>query len=291
MGRTGATSWRGWPTCCCRYRPDTFSTGTGQSGRIGSGISTCLIIQHVAPELPFALGAALARRGVDLDLRAVFAGDALPPDLAGFDGLVVMGGPMSAYDDAGFPTRRAELGLLADAVAAGVPTLGVCLGAQLLAQATGGAAVPGQAGLEVGWSSVSFTADVANDPLLAGIDGEVTVLHWHGDTYQRPPEAVHLASSAQYPEQAFRIGDTAWGLQFHLEVDAAAVEGFVDVFRGEADAAPGGAAGIVEQTCAAIEALRPVRDRVLDRFASLVAAPAAQPLGWSDWGQQTVTEL
>ena len=115
---------------------------------------TCLVVQHVAPEPAFAFEEALRAAGVDVDTRRAYAGDALPADTAGLDGLLVMGGPMSATSDAGFPSRRAELHLLSDALEAGIPTVGVCLGAQLLAVAGGGSVAPGPHGPEIGWLPV-----------------------------------------------------------------------------------------------------------------------------------------
>src|SRR5580704_2550372 len=96
---------------------------------------SCLIVQHVAPEPATGIVDALETAGVPVDVRHVFAGAPIPVEAAGLCGVVVMGGPMSAYSDEGFSTRQSEIALLADAVRRGVPTLGVCLGAQLLAVA------------------------------------------------------------------------------------------------------------------------------------------------------------
>ncbi len=233
-------------------------------------IATCLIVQHVAPEQPVAIRDGLSAAGVEIVTCAVHAGDAVPGGLDGFDGLVVMGGPMSARSDEGFPTRQAEIGLLAQAVNRGMPTLGVCLGAQLLAAASGGVVFAGE-GLEVGWAPVHLTAQAEDDPLFAGLPRAVTVLHWHGETYRRPPDGVTLASNARYPEQAFRVGPAAWGLQFHIEVDDEAVRRFVAAFPDEAAAAPGGAADLTGQSAGALHALAGVRATVLGRFARLVA--------------------
>jgi GMP synthase-like glutamine amidotransferase len=235
-------------------------------------MANCLIVQHVAPESAFALEDALVRAGVDVDTRRVFAGDPVPVEVAGWDGLVVMGGPVSAASDEGFTSRPAELALLADAVGAGVPTLGVCLGAQLLAQACGGRVYPGEHGPEIGWSPVSLAAARHNDPLLAGLPDELTVLQWHGDTFALPPGARLLAGSTRYPNQAFRLGDAAWGLQFHLEVTAAAVDGFLAAFGADAEGLPGGAEAIRSATADALGALATWRDVVGDRFAARVAA-------------------
>ncbi|MGH9091723.1 MAG: type 1 glutamine amidotransferase, partial [Acidimicrobiales bacterium] len=200
----------------------------------------CLIVQHVPAEGPYLLALGLAAAGVAVDVREVGDGAPLPAGAGGLDGLVVMGGPMSARSDQGFPTRGAEVVLLADAVARGVPTLGVCLGAQLLAAAAGGRVEPGGAGAEIGWGPVHLAAAAADDPLLAGVagpSGVLDVLHWHGETFTLPPAAVLLASSDRYPHQAFRLGPRAWGLQFHVEVDLGGVRAFVDAAGAEAAAA------------------------------------------------------
>jgi GMP synthase-like glutamine amidotransferase len=240
-------------------------------------MSSCLVVQHVEPEGPYAIGDALEAAGVAIDLRRVFADDPLPPDAADADGVVVMGGPMSALSDRGFPTRRAELDLLADAVRRGRPTLGVCLGAQLLALAGGGSVSPGGAGPEIGWGPVELTGEAGADPLLAGLPDRLTVLHWHGDTYALPPGAVPLAADSRYPNQAFRMGPRAWGFQFHLEVDASAVAAFLAAFGADA-----GPAGTTPQVIGAdsgpgLETLAPQRTIVLGRFAELVAAADREP--------------
>jgi len=229
-------------------------------------VPRAVVIQHLEPEGPVRIGDALATAGVDVAVVRTDRGEAVPAAVDGIDGLVVMGGPMSARSDDGFPSRSAELALLRAALAAGTPTLGVCLGAQLLAAAGGGSVEPGT-GLEVGWGTVTLTAAAADDPLLCGLGAELPVLHWHGETFTLPPGAVLLASSDRYPHQAVRLGAAAWGLQFHLEVDAAAVDRFVDGFGDEADdpeairaEAPGWLARAGE-----------AQTTVLARFADLVA--------------------
>ncbi|HEX3842048.1 MAG TPA: type 1 glutamine amidotransferase [Acidimicrobiales bacterium] len=242
----------------------------------------CLVVQHVAPEPAFAIAEALSGAGVDLDLRRVFAGDRIPADGSGLDGLVIMGGPMSAASDDGFPTRRAELALIADAIDRGIPTLGVCLGAQLLAAAAGGNVFSGPAGPEIGWGPVDLTNERVDDRLLAGLPTPLTVLHWHGDTFDLPDGAVRLAGNGNYRNQGFRLGAAAWGLQFHLEVTAVAVEGFLAAFGTDAEPMVGGPEAIRTATPGALASLAPVRNRVLARFAALVADrtrfPAASEL-------------
>jgi GMP synthase-like glutamine amidotransferase len=231
-----------------------------------------LVIQHVEPEGPFAIRDALERRDVDVDLRQVFAGAAVPGDASDLDGLVVMGGPMSATSDEGFPTRQAELRLIADSVTRGVPVLGICLGAQLLAAAAGGEVLAGQAGPEIGWGTVELTDAASSDELLGSLPADLGVLHWHGDTFSLPADAVRLAGNQRYANQAFRQGANAWGLQFHLEVDEDAVEAFLLAFGEEAHAAGTSPSAIADATPRAAEVLAPVRDLVADRFAGRVLA-------------------
>jgi GMP synthase-like glutamine amidotransferase len=242
-------------------------------------------VQHVEAEGPGVLAGVLHDAGVALDRRALFAGAVVPGDAAGHDGVVVMGGPMSARSDAGFPARRVELALLADAVRRGIPVLGVCLGAQLLAAAAGGKVLVGDAGPEIGWGRVDLTPAAADDPLLAGCPGTLDVLHWHGETFELPPGAVLLASSERYPNQAFRLGHRAWGLQFHVEVD---LEGVRDLLW--ASGAEAAAAGVDPRSIevASVDRLSGDGSRahpgrhVLARFAAHVVArsgsdPPARP--------------
>jgi GMP synthase-like glutamine amidotransferase len=235
-------------------------------------MTSCLVVQHLEPEAPYAIGDALEAAGVQLDVRRTFAGDRLPEDVRGFGALVVMGGPMSARSDSGFSTRRAELGLLADAVARATPTLAVCLGAQLLAVAAGGRVSDGARGPEVGWGTVDLTVEARGDRLFSGLAPTLTVLHWHGETFTVPRGSIALAKSALYDEQAFRVGEAAWGLQFHLEVDERAVESFCGTFAADALAARTTPGEIRAASPASLDALLPQRDKVLERFAGLVVA-------------------
>lgn len=224
-----------------------------------------LVVQHLEPERPAVLGEALSAAGLDVELVRVDLGADLPATAAGLDGLVVLGGPMSASSDDGFPSRRAELDLIADALERGTPTLGVCLGAQMIAVAAGAPISRGPAP-EIGWGTIALTPEIDDDPLLDGLGAELTVLHWHGETFDLPAGAVLLGSTAAYLNQAFRLG-SAWGFQFHLEVDAPAVERFVVAFPEDAAAAPGGAAGIRRDADRSLARLAEARSLVLARFA------------------------
>ncbi len=242
-------------------------------------MSSCLVVQHLEPESSYAIGEALASVGIEVDQRLTDAAEPLPETLDGFDGLVVMGGPMSADSDDGFPTRRQELTLLAEAVERGLPTLGVCLGAQELAAATGGRILRGASGPEIGWAPVRLHASAADDLLLASVPGELSVLHWHGDTFDLPPGGVLLASNDRYDHQAFRIGPRAWGFQFHLEVDREAVAAFAGSFGADLDAVGITPDNLLDATPAELVRLEVHRRPVLARFAALVGA---RPVGVGD---------
>ena len=173
-----------------------------------------LVLQHIACEPPGVYEDVLRERGVELHRVELDEGEPLP-DRREFDGVIVMGGPMSANDD--LPWLRGEKQLIADAVRAGTPLWGVCLGAQLLAASLGARVYPGPAP-EVGVLPVTLTGEARADPVFAGLPRELLTLQWHGDTFDLPEGATRLAGSPAYPNQAFRVGRAAYGLQFHLEV-------------------------------------------------------------------------
>jgi len=173
-----------------------------------------LVLRHAPWEGPGLIAEALA--GVPIEVRTVVDDAApdlpRPQDLAG---LVVMGGWQDADDDAGHPGLRAERDLLARAVDADMPVLGVCLGMQLLALALG-APLHRRHGTEIGFGPVDV---VGEDPVLAPLGAAPHVLHWHSDAVDLPRGATLLARTDITPVQAFRAG-SALGLQFHVEVDA-----------------------------------------------------------------------
>ncbi|HTR74653.1 MAG TPA: type 1 glutamine amidotransferase [Solirubrobacterales bacterium] len=157
----------------------------------------------------------------DLDVRHAcpLEGDALPPheEVAG---ALVMGGPMNVDETDLHPGLATTRDWLAEAVRREMPVLGICLGAQLLARALGAAVAPG-AGKEIGFHPVAV--DDPEDPIIGGLAPTSRVLHWHGDVFELPDGATHLASSALTGHQAFRLGN-AWGVLFHPEADVALAE-------------------------------------------------------------------
>ncbi len=185
---------------------------------------TALVITHTESEDAGLIGTWLPEAGLGLSVVEPWRGDALPEDLGDHEALVVMGGPQQAYDDGSAPWLRETKALMRTAVAQGIPVLGVCLGAQLLAEATGGQVKPGDNGPELGAKLVAKRDAAGNDPLFWDLPLSPVVVQWHWDAVtDLPPSATLLMSSPAYPHQAFRVGDRAWGLQFHVEADAAMI--------------------------------------------------------------------
>lgn len=178
------------------------------------------ILQHVAHEGPGAVADWAKDRGHPLCVHQVFAPQiaSLPESVQG-EGLVILGGPMSVHDEALLPWLRTEKAFIQTAIAAGHPVLGICLGAQLLAEALGGQIQDGPE-LEIGWFPVRLDAAARRLPLLAHAPSEVTVMHWHGETFSLPPGAVSLGSSSACADQGFSWKQQAVGLQFHPEINA-----------------------------------------------------------------------
>jgi GMP synthase (glutamine-hydrolysing) len=177
-----------------------------------------LVVQNAAEDPPARLGEWLADAGVELDVREMFAGAAVPADLAGYSGVLVLGGAMGARDDDVAPWLPAVRELLRAAVRDEVPTLGICLGAQLLAIALGGDVIVGADGPEIGAQLIAKRAASATDALFRELPITPDVIQWHFDVISRlPPGAVLLATSPVYEVQAFRAGRVCWALQPHIE--------------------------------------------------------------------------
>lgn len=188
-----------------------------------------LVFQHVAVE---PLGTLLPLlRSYGLRIRYVnFERDPeARPSVQGYDGLIVLGGPMSAWDDANHPHLGREVAAIEAALEGGTPVLGICLGAQLLARGLG-AAVRRAEQPEIGWHEVCPTEAGRGDPVLGGFSECESVFQWHRDTFELPNGAVHLARGNRdgCAQQAFRYGESAYGLQFHLEANAALIDRWLD---------------------------------------------------------------
>jgi GMP synthase (glutamine-hydrolysing) len=175
-----------------------------------------LVLQHIACEHPGVFSQVMRERGAEAVPVELDEGEPLP-DWREFDAVLAMGGPMGAGDDADHPWLAPEKRLVREAVQDGRPFLGVCLGVQLLAASLDAAVYPADRP-EVGLLPVELTPEGRGDPLFAGVDDPLVSLQWHGDTFDLPDGASLLASSPLVPNQAFRSGERAYGVQFHLEV-------------------------------------------------------------------------
>jgi len=198
-------------------------------------VQELLVVQHIEREGPGLLAQVATERDLAVRILRPFAGDPLPDALRPDQILAVMGGPMGVADlgDPAFPWLEPLVILLRRALADERPVLGFCLGAQLLAHAAGGGAIPLTVGdpplphRELGFGAISFTRSPAEEPLLQDLPASLLVLHWHGDRIELPPAATLLASSLACREQLFRIGSRTFGLQCHIEVTAAALERWI----------------------------------------------------------------
>jgi GMP synthase (glutamine-hydrolysing) len=190
------------------------------------GVRRILVVEHEQDaDLGRLLRPLLVAPGVELDVVRPYEGQVLPADAeaAGYHGLIVLGGSMASWEDDVAPWLPATRLLLGRAVETALPVLGICLGAQLLALATGGGVQRGQADLEVGLGEIVYLAEAATDrllgPVMARSGTRAFVGQWHQDAIDTlPPGAVLLATGQPYPHQAFRLGEAAWGLQYHPEV-------------------------------------------------------------------------
>ncbi len=154
------------------------------------------------------------------------------PPLGDYDALIVMGGPMGVYDDKSYPWLAGEIDHIRSAIEASKPVLGICLGAQLIA-ASLGARVASHSHKEIGWFPIALRDETSGHPMFAGLHHEMTVLHWHGDRFEIPAGAIPFASSQVCDNQGFLYHDHVLALQFHLEMDEAAVRTMVEACRHE----------------------------------------------------------
>lgn len=228
-----------------------------------------IVLRHAAHVPLGSLEDVLARAGVPqypVDLFAEIP-ESLPLEAAA--GLVVLGGPMNADEAAAYPFLLPELDWIRQAVQRQLPTLGICLGAQLLAKALGKPVYRNPV-KEIGWYEVELMPSAGDDRLFQGRGPVETVFQWHGDTFDLPDGAIHLARGASCPNQAFRVGPSAYGVQFHVEMTPRLVDEWLEEPHFSAEVAaldyidP---AGIRSQVPQRIVAMDSFSQCLLGRFA------------------------
>jgi GMP synthase-like glutamine amidotransferase len=220
------------------------------------------VLQHVEFEGPAAVADWAAARGFPLRVFHLHRDTTLPL-LSDFDMLTVMGGPMSANDEAQLDWLGPEIALVREAIAADKTVLGICLGAQIIAKALGARVYPGGT-KEIGWFPVQRTG---SHSLFDGLPDSFTTFHWHGETFDLPHEATSLAKSKITETQAFAVGQRVLGLQFHMEATQESVRALLEGAGHEIGS------GVFEQRPDTIVAglnqcanLRPLLDTVLGRL-------------------------
>ncbi|WP_163707496.1 type 1 glutamine amidotransferase [Mangrovibacterium lignilyticum] len=190
------------------------------------------VFQHVLFEGPGCLTNWFEQNNCTVAYTRFYEPEFEIPALDSFDRLVVMGGPMSVNDDEQYPWLNAEKATINEAVERGKSVVGICLGSQLIASALGQRIYPNTFA-EIGWFPIVKTAGAKDEQLLRDFQHETIVFHWHGDTFDIPPQASHLFYSEACPNQSFVIGNKVLALQFHLEVTEESLEGMLEHVGGE----------------------------------------------------------
>jgi GMP synthase (glutamine-hydrolysing) len=231
-----------------------------------------LVLQHVAHELLGTLNPLLKKSGFRIRYVNFARHPDAQPQLEGYDGLVILGGPMSVNDAGRLPHLTVEMRLIEEALKRNLPVLGICLGAQLIAKTLGAAVYPNEV-KEIGWYDVSPTEHARSDPLLAMLSSTEKIFQWHGETFDIPCGTRHLAFSSLCANQAFSYGHNVYGFQFHLEVDAPMIHRWLRVSENRREIAALGSdrspERIDRETAEHIDRLQELSARVFGEFIAL----------------------
>jgi GMP synthase (glutamine-hydrolysing) len=241
-----------------------MSTGT----RIAlSFVMQVLIIKHIEIEGPGLIEYCLNQKSVSYQVLSLDSGVRLPKP-EDFTHIVLLGGPMNVYEEDRYPFLKDEDLFIKEAIQRGKSILGICLGAQLMAKALG-AKVFKAPGKEVGWYDVSLTRIGSRDPLFSDLPKTFPVFQWHEDTFEIPKAGRLIATSSPISHQAFRYGENAYGLQFHLEVTEEMITEWVETYGEEnigAQVSPFSKAQVLTETEIEIEAYTRRGMKFLENF-------------------------
>ena len=226
-------------------------------------MKTCLALRHVAFEDLGTLAPILQHRGFETQYLDVGVDNLERAQVEGSDLLVVLGGPIGAYEEDAYPFLGRELALISDRLEVLRPTLGICLGAQLMAKALGSKVAPGPA-KEIGWAPVELTVAGRASP-LRHLEGR-QVLHWHGDNFDLPLASENLAGTNHCPYQAFKKGSNILGIQFHIEPDPQRIEAWLIGHTVELGKAKINPSAIRQDTARYGQTLQQTGDRIFNEL-------------------------
>lgn len=195
-------------------------------------MSEFLVLQHIECEDLGTIANAMSQRGIGYKYVRLFEGEPVPLDPGAFSGIIILGGPMNVYEEDKYPYLKDEDIFIKKAIMNDMPVLGICLGGQLIAKASGARVRKGTK-KEIGWYKLSLTEDSRRDKVFNTLPQELNVFQWHGDTFDIPAGATRLAGSGLFPNQAFRIGSRIYGIQFHLEVTMEMISQWISEYREE----------------------------------------------------------
>jgi len=231
-----------------------------------------LIIQHVACEGPGLLGDKLRNDGWETDIRCMdIPGTSLPVHLDSYQALLILGGPMGAYEENIYPYLYQVEELIREAAAKNIPTAGICLGAQLIARALGAEVFPNPQ-KEIGWSGININEEGKSTRLFHNLPDTLPVFQWHGDTFSLPEGARLLASGEICRNQTFLYGENIWALQFHPEITPEMIRLWSEAYQEELNefAGPGAAARLQEDTRDRWDGMHVWRTQMLKNLAAVL---------------------
>ncbi len=235
-------------------------------------MKTVAVLQHAAPEDLGTITDNLKMAGINYGYIQTFKGEPVPKNMDRLDGLIVMGGPQSVYEQGQFPYLKEELRLIGQALKEEKPVLGICLGSQLLAAALGAPVYKGKK-KEIGWLPIRLKEPALSDPLFKEAPPSFMGFHWHGDIFDLPKGAASLACSDLTEHQAFRYGKNAYGFLFHMEVTPPMIREWVSVFAEELKKEGLNGSDIERQTGKNQPPLQKLGASVYSDWAGLLTAP------------------